>query len=53
MFPKNGSDSVGVARQFVNSAGRLINCQSDWPWCCWRGRRLPGELAAAASPLLG
>ncbi|WP_371785571.1 IS701 family transposase [Streptosporangium subroseum] len=27
VFPKNGSDSVGVARQFVNSAGRLINCQ--------------------------
>ncbi|MFI6595772.1 IS701 family transposase [Nonomuraea sp. NPDC050536] len=27
VFPKNGSKSVGVERQFVNSAGRVINCQ--------------------------
>ncbi|MFI7700868.1 IS701 family transposase [Nonomuraea sp. NPDC049480] len=27
VFPKNGSKSVGVARQFVPSAGRLVNCQ--------------------------
>ncbi|MCK2220668.1 transposase [Actinomadura sp. ATCC 31491] len=27
VFPKNGSKSVGVARQFVPSAGRLLNCQ--------------------------
>ncbi|MGP3913671.1 IS701 family transposase [Nonomuraea sp. 10N515B] len=27
VFPKNGSKSVGVARQFVPSAGRLMNCQ--------------------------
>ncbi|MET9240106.1 IS701 family transposase [Nonomuraea sp. NPDC051941] len=27
VFPKNGSKSVGVARQFANSAGRLLNCQ--------------------------
>ncbi|MEU9890726.1 transposase [Sphaerisporangium sp. NPDC051011] len=26
-FPKNGANSVGVARQFAHSAGRLINCQ--------------------------
>ncbi|WP_435875481.1 IS701 family transposase [Nonomuraea fuscirosea] len=27
VFPKNGAKSVGVARQFVHSAGRLVNCQ--------------------------
>ncbi|WP_226899856.1 IS701 family transposase [Nonomuraea phyllanthi] len=27
VFPKNGTKSVGVARQFVRSAGRLVNCQ--------------------------
>ena len=27
VFPKNGDRSVGVARQFVQSAGRLLNCQ--------------------------
>lgn len=27
VFPKNGANSVGVARQFVHSAGRLVNCQ--------------------------
>lgn len=27
VFPKNGSKSVGVARQFASSAGRVLNCQ--------------------------
>ncbi|MEO6085576.1 MAG: transposase, partial [Umezawaea sp.] len=27
VFPKNGASSVGVARQFAPSAGRLLNCQ--------------------------
>ncbi len=27
VFPKNGNHSVGVGRQFVPSAGRLLNCQ--------------------------
>ncbi|MGW4116145.1 IS701 family transposase [Actinosynnema sp. NPDC004786] len=27
VFTKNGSSSVGVARQFAPSAGRLLNCQ--------------------------
>lgn len=26
-FPKNGANSVGVARQYVRSAGRVLNCQ--------------------------
>lgn len=26
-FPKNGDHSVGVARQFAHSAGRMLNCQ--------------------------
>jgi SRSO17 transposase len=27
VFPKNGSSSVGVAKQYVPSAGRVLNCQ--------------------------
>lgn len=27
VFPKNGSSSVGVARQYAPSAGRVLNCQ--------------------------
>ncbi|PRX97105.1 IS701 family transposase [Allonocardiopsis opalescens] len=27
VFPKNGDSSVGVAKQFAHSAGRLLNCQ--------------------------
>jgi SRSO17 transposase len=27
VFPKNGSNSVGVARQYAPSAGRVLNCQ--------------------------
>ncbi len=27
VFPKNGNRSVGVAKQFVQSEGRLLNCQ--------------------------
>ncbi|MEU4746350.1 transposase, partial [Actinosynnema sp. NPDC023658] len=27
VFPKNGNSSVGVARQFAPSAGKLLNCQ--------------------------
>src|SRR6266498_3104451 len=27
VFPKHGSSSVGVARQFAPSAGRVLNCQ--------------------------
>jgi hypothetical protein len=27
VFPKNGASSVGVARQFAQSAGRMLNCQ--------------------------
>jgi hypothetical protein len=27
IFPKNGSSSVGVARQYAHSAGRVLNCQ--------------------------
>lgn len=27
VIPKNGTSSVGVARQFAQSAGRMINCQ--------------------------
>jgi hypothetical protein len=26
-FPKNGSNSVGVAKQYAPSAGRMLNCQ--------------------------
>lgn len=26
-FPKNGANSVGVARQFAHAAGRTLNCQ--------------------------
>lgn len=26
-FPKNGANSVGVARQFAHTAGRTLNCQ--------------------------
>ena len=27
IFPKNGDSSVGVARQFTHSTGRVLNCQ--------------------------
>jgi len=27
VFPKNGDSSVGVARQFTHSTGRVLNCQ--------------------------
>ncbi|WP_041952859.1 IS701 family transposase [Microbispora sp. H10830] len=27
VFPKNGSHSVGVAKQYAHSAGRVLNCQ--------------------------
>jgi SRSO17 transposase len=27
VFPKNGANSVGVARQYVPTAGRVLNCQ--------------------------
>jgi SRSO17 transposase len=27
VFPKNGASSVGVARQYASSAGRVLNCQ--------------------------
>lgn len=27
VFPKNGERSVGVARQFTHSSGRVVNCQ--------------------------
>jgi SRSO17 transposase len=27
VFPKNGSNSVGVARQYAPAAGRVLNCQ--------------------------
>ncbi|HET9140266.1 IS701 family transposase, partial [Actinophytocola sp.] len=27
VFPKNGRSSVGVARQYATSAGRILNCQ--------------------------
>lgn len=27
VFPKNGASSVGVARQYVPAAGRVLNCQ--------------------------
>jgi hypothetical protein len=27
VFPKNGANSCGVARQFASSAGRVLNCQ--------------------------
>jgi hypothetical protein len=27
VFPKNGDSSVGVARQFAHSTGRVLNCQ--------------------------
>ncbi|HEX3512985.1 MAG TPA: transposase [Trebonia sp.] len=27
VFPKNGASSVGVARQFTHSTGRVLNCQ--------------------------
>lgn len=41
-FPKNGSNSVGVARQYAPSAGRVMNCQLGF------GMFLAGDDAAAA-----
>ncbi|HEX3651127.1 MAG TPA: transposase [Pseudonocardiaceae bacterium] len=33
VFPKNGSSSVGVARQYVASAGKVLNCQLGLALC--------------------
>ncbi|MFL6122629.1 IS701 family transposase [Actinophytocola sp.] len=42
VFPKNGCNSVGVARQFAPAAGRLLNCQLGLAaFLAWDDRSVP------------